>query len=388
MKKLLCALLCLLLLLTACGKKQESESYEPTPSPTVEVTASPTIEPTPTAEPTPEPTPEPTEEAVTPAPTPTAEPIDLSSFTVMYVTGETVNVRNAPSTSGTKLTSLRRNTEVKAYKNVNGWYFIGYGDAGLGYMSANYLSTSPVIVVPAATPTVPWDTKYNTNLDINDNVFLDALEYTGYNLNKHKADGNMWRFILGTKKAGLGYLSGLEYDYGRSSGYETNADGKPDIQGFKARGGLVCASYLTYVYFNYLPNVAGIDTSHLTRPASSISAQSWRLAAEDWVKKGYSRKISFDVVRYSSGIIKFTPHEEIPVGSIVVFKVAGASDSSNARHVAIYAGRAGCGDEPVYNWLTHVGNERGPEMITIEHMGYGSTPEVPLEIITPPISFE
>lgn len=38
--------------------------------------------------------------------------------------------------------------------------------------------------------------------------------------------------------------------------------------------------------------------------------------------------------------------------------------------------------------MTHVGNERGPEMITIERMGFSSTPEVPLEVITPPISFE
>jgi hypothetical protein len=79
----------------------------------------------------------------------------------------------------------------------------------------------------------------------------------------------------------------------------------------------------------------------------------------------------------------FNPSEPIPVGSIVVFKVYGNSDSSAARHVALYAGNAGG-----YHWLTHVGNERGPEMITVENMGFGSTPEIPVEIITPPISFE
>ena len=79
----------------------------------------------------------------------------------------------------------------------------------------------------------------------------------------------------------------------------------------------------------------------------------------------------------------FTAHEPIPIGSIVVFKLAGSSDSSIAKHVAIYQGNAGG-----YNWMTHVGNDRGPEMITIEQMGYGSTPEVPVEIITTPIYFE
>ena len=193
----------------------------------------------------------------------------------------------------------------------------------------------------------------------------------------------MWVFILGKYKQGLGYLSGLGYDYGRTSGYEVNAQGRPDIERMRKNGGMVCASYLTYVYFNYLPNVAGIDTSHLTRPASSVSAQSWRLAAEDWLNKGLSRKIGFNAIRRSDGTVKFTPDEPIPVGSIVVFKVYGASDRSNARHVAIYAGNAGG-----YHWLTHVGNDRGPEMITVERMGFGSTPEIPLEIITPPLKFE
>lgn len=33
--------------------------------------------------------------------------------------------------------------------------------------------------------------KQSNNLDIDHNVFMDALEYTGYNLKKHRADGNM-----------------------------------------------------------------------------------------------------------------------------------------------------------------------------------------------------
>lgn len=219
---------------------------------------------------------------------------------------------------------------------------------------------------------------YNPNFDINDNVFLDALEYTGYNLKKHRADGRMWEFIHGKYKAGMGYLSGLGYS-GNSSGYETNSLGLPDIARIKKKGGLVCASYVTYVYFNYLPNVAGIDTSSLPKPTNPCAAQSWRLTAEKWVEMGYSSKIGFKATRRCDGIINFTPEQEIPVGSLVVFKVHDKPDSANARHVAIYAGHAGG-----YHWMTHVGNERGPEMITIERMGFGSTPELPLMIVTPP----
>ncbi len=380
MKRILAIFLILITLFTVCACSEE----EPMP------TIAPTLAPTENATPTPEQTVIPTETPTapptqTPAPTTTVGPIDLTKHTVMYVAGSVVNVRESASTNSKKITSLPLNTSVKAYKEVDGWYYISYDDNRFGYMSGDYLKKNPV-PTPAPTPSVTrnpaLDYKPNNSADINDNVFLDALEYTGYNLAKHRADGNMWVFILGKYKAGLGYLSGLGYDYGKSTGYETNSSGKPDIAGFKKRGGLVCASYLTYVYFNYLPNVADIDTSHLTRPQYPCSAQSWRLAANDWVKKGYSRKISFTASRYSSGVVKFNPSEPIPVGSIVVFKVYGSSDSSAARHVTIYAGYAGG-----YHWLTHVGNERGPEMITIENMGFGSTPEIPVEVITCPIDF-
>lgn len=319
---------------------------------------------------------------ITATPTPTPEPIDLTQFSQMYIKSPSVNVRNAPS--GKILISLKQNTCIKAYKIIDGWYYVSYDENLFGYIRADLLVSEPVATAtPAPTSQVQAPTyKPNSNLNINDNVFLDALEYTGYNLKKHRADGNMWKFILGKDKAGMGYLSGLGYDYGKSSGYETDAQGMPNIEKFRKNGGLVCASYVTYAYFNYLPNVAKIDTSAIPRPTNSCSAESWRQCAEKWVDMGLSRKISFTATRYSSGVVKFTPSEPIPIGSIVIFKEYNKADSAPARHVTIYAGNAGG-----YNWLTHVGNERGPEMITVENMGFGSTPELPLLVITPPISF-
>lgn len=390
MKKILAVLLAALFVLSACGcDKTASAGMEETAAPTAaeeftaEPTTEPTAEPTPpiTASPLPEDTPTLSPE-LTATPEVTEKPIDLTKFSTLYVTHSRVNVRAEAKADSAKLTTLAQNTEVKAYQKAGGWYYIQYASGKFGYMSADYLSEQPV---PEATPvqTEMPEYKYNSNIDINDNVFLDALAFTGYKLDKHRQDGNMWVFILGKDKQGLGYLSGLGYDYGVSSGYETNAAGVPDIAKIKKNGGLVCASYVTYVYFNYLPNVAKIDVSALTKPENSRSAQSWRLAAEDWVAKGLSQKIGFSAKRNSNGTVVFHPKESIPIGSIVVFKVHGASDSAEARHVGIYAGYAGG-----YHWMTHVGNERGPEMITIERMGYSSTPEVPLEIITPPVSFD
>lgn len=238
-------------------------------------------------------------------------------------------------------------------------------------------ATTPSKTPSSASDTKPNNTayKYNSNTDINDNVFLDAMVYTGYNLKKHIADGNMWVYILASQKRGLGYLSKITYA-GGSTGYETK-NGKPDI-GYFERRGLVCASYVTYVYFNYLPNVAGIDTSSLTRPVKSYSANDWYIAAKDWVKKGYSKTISFKASKTSSGYIKFSPSEEIPIGSLM-FCCDARNRSDYCSHVSIFAGY-----KNGYHWVYHVGNENGPEFCAMERMHFGPDPQWPINVITTP----
>ena len=217
---------------------------------------------------------------------------------------------------------------------------------------------------------------YNTNLNIEDNVFMDALIYTGYNMKKHRADGNMWKYILASRKRGLGYLSKISFG-GGSSGYETTKDGKPDLKAFE-RGGLVCASFVTYVYFNYLPNVAGIDTSPLTRPDRSYNANSWYTAAKDWVKKGYSRHVKFTAKRTAAGI-DFALAEDIPIGSIICFRNDDEPNSKSAAHVVVYAGK-----KNGYHWVYHTGNKNGPEMCAVERMIFGPDPQWPIDVITTP----
>ena len=218
--------------------------------------------------------------------------------------------------------------------------------------------------------------KYNSNVNINDNVFLDAMVYTGYNLKKHIADGNMWKYILASRKRGMGYLSDITYA-GGSSGYEKNSKGYPDIKAFE-RKGLVCASYVTYVYFNYLPNVAGFDTSMLKKPKRSYNANEWYIAAKNWVKKGYSKTISFKASKTSSGFINFKPNKKIPIGSLMIFCDARRR-SDHCSHIAIYAGY-----KNGYNWVYHVGNENGPEFCAVERMHFGPDPQWPIKVITTP----
>ncbi len=233
---------------------------------------------------------------------------------------------------------------------------------------------SAVSVVSEPEPQKP-KFKYNNNLDPDNNVFLDALEYTGYNLTKHRNDGLMWVYILCNDKPARGWLSGITYG-GGSSGYETNADGTPNLEKFK-RGGLVCASYATYVYFNYLPHIGGIDTSFLPRPNRSDSANDWYLAGKKWVEAGYSQYINYTAKESGTRTV-FTPETDIPLGSLMLF-----SDFKNRNgyctHICLYAGY-----KNGYHWVTHVGNANGPEFCAMERMSCGPDPQWPLAVISTP----
>lgn len=206
-----------------------------------------------------------------------------------------------------------------------------------------------------------------------DNIYLDALTYTGYKTDVQKADGSIFKTYSGNAPASV--RSGIGYGTG-PSGLETvaadNKTGKaPDIAKFK-NGGLCCASYVSYVYYNYLPNIARMDVSKIPQPANPRSPISYNSAVENWVKSGGARRISF-----TQGTNSFTPSEEIPIGSLIIFK---HKTTGEIAHLALYAGYyAG------KHFVTHVGNERGPEISTVEGMSKGSYPEVVTQVVVPVI---
>lgn len=206
-----------------------------------------------------------------------------------------------------------------------------------------------------------------------DNIYLDALTYTGYKTDVQKADGSIFKTYSGNAPASV--RSGIGYGTG-PSGLETvaadNKTGKaPDIARFKANG-LCCASYVSYVYYNYLPNIARMDVSKIPQPANPRSPISYNSAVENWVRSGGARRITF-----TQGTNSFTPSEEIPIGSLIIFK---HKTTGEIAHLALYAGYyAG------KHFVTHVGNERGPEISTVEGMSKGSYPEVVTQVVVPKI---
>lgn len=201
-----------------------------------------------------------------------------------------------------------------------------------------------------------------------DNVYLDALAYTGYNVQAQKDDSTI--FIKTGSSVSASIRSGIGYGTG-PSGLETNSGGTPDIARFRSNG-LCCASYVSYVYYNYMPNVAHINTATVPCPSNPRSATAYNTAANSWVESGKARRISFT---QSSDGNNFNPSEEIPIGSLIVFKHI---PTGSVAHVAIYAG--------YYNgkhFVTHVGNDRGPEFSTIVGMSKGDYPEAVVQVVVP-----
>lgn len=203
-----------------------------------------------------------------------------------------------------------------------------------------------------------------------DNDYLDALEYTGYDVKSQKNDGTIFK-KYGYMLAGSSVLSGISYDSSYTcSGLETSS-GKPNISKFR-QSGLCCASYISYVYFNYLPNVAEKDTSDISRPDNLRAADSWNNEANSWVSSGKARRISFS---QSSNGNNFVAKEDIPIGSLVVFK---SISNGSIAHVALFAGYY----DGTY-FVTHVGNNRGPEISSIDGMVKGGNPEAVAQIVVP-----
>ena len=115
-----------------------------------------------------------------------------------------------------------------------------------------------------------------------------------------------------------------------------------------------------------------MDTSATPRPSNPRLAAAYDEAANSWIAAGTARRIAFT---QSADGSTFTPAEEIPIGSLVIYHEMGGTRVS---HVAIYAG--------YYNgnhFVTHVGNSRGPEFSTVTNSSKGDSPNVVQQVVVP-----
>ena len=170
--KMVVAVLCAALMLTACGSK-ETTSNETASTETTSVTATEATVAEPTAEPAVEPTEAPTEsetalketapaESPAPAVEPTAAPVESTAVSTGYTYSElsqtmyaksAVNVRDLPSTDGKKIGSLKASQEITVTGKCDqtGWYRFELNNT-TGYVSDKYIvSENPAVNTVAST---------------------------------------------------------------------------------------------------------------------------------------------------------------------------------------------------------------------------------------------
>ncbi len=200
----------------------------------------------------------------------------------------------------------------------------------------------------------PWVAQ--SDATFKDNVFLDALAYLGYGTSRFTVNNEYGSNVARTYRTDIGYSASGAY------GTETTSAGKPNVSTFE-NNGLCCASYAAYVYFNYLPNVYGFDTSALTRPSNCRSTSSWYTACEKWVSNGVARKTVINADTNETS--KLATLKNLPIGSLLVF----TDGNGNFSHTGIYAGYRTSGNTTRY-FQTQVGGSRGPEVQIINGFYY------------------
>ena len=218
-----------------------------------------------------------------------------------------------------------------------------------------------------------------------DNTILRALEYTGYDVQKQKDNGQLYEYrYIGSrlKTNDPSTLSDIGYWESGScpNGDETVDDsstptGKaPNISYFE-RQGLVCASFVTYYLCNYLPNIEGIDTSTVYNKAKEMGSDGnyyYLTTVSLWKRTldALSSQAGAGVTKYTN---KTDAYANLVPGDVIVF----AKDSGSLAHVGIYAGAydlwsygSNLGE---YHFMIHVGNSRGPEITIVEWMNSSGT---------------
>ena len=160
--KMVVAVLCAALMLTACGSKEttsnETASTETTSVESTEMTTTEATVAEPVTESTVEPTEAPTETAPAESPAPAVEPTAVSTGYTYSELSQTmyaksaVNVRDLPSTDGKKIGSLKASQEITVTGKCDqtGWYRFELNNT-TGYVSDKYIvSEKPVSNVAAA----------------------------------------------------------------------------------------------------------------------------------------------------------------------------------------------------------------------------------------------
>lgn len=199
-----------------------------------------------------------------------------------------------------------------------------------------------------------------------DSYVMDAMKYVGYKADKQAKAGTLLQDCGSGPRTPMRFRSGIRYG-GGPLGTETVKDKKsptgkkPDISRFK-QNGMVCSSFVTYYYLNYLPNVAGVNTNDIRSAMKKSGVKfnncnSWGYAAEYLVKRGKATLV--DSVKKGRSL-PAAHLSRLKIGDLITFRIP--NEGLEWGHVAVYAGTNNEGD----HFVAHVGSDEGPVFQTLE----------------------
>lgn len=250
------------------------------------------------------------------------------------------------------LTKLKNNKKyyvsIRAYKTIDGKKYYGEWSSKVSKKTSSKL---PHADLPD---------------EMLDSYVVDAMRYVGYKIDKQAKAGSLLQDYASGPRTPTRYRSGISYG-GGPDGQETvknkkTVSGKaPNVKKFK-REGLVCASFVSYYYLNYLPNIAGVDTSFIKSAIkksgiASRQCDAWGYAAEYLVKKGKATVV--DSVKRGQSL-PAADVDKLQIGDLITFRIP--NEGLEWGHVAVYAGTNNEGD----HFVAHVGSDEGPVFQTLE----------------------
>ncbi len=197
-----------------------------------------------------------------------------------------------------------------------------------------------------------------------DHAILRALEYTGYDVQKQKNDGTLYQSGSYGSRTPADVLSDISYGTS-TSGKETVADsstvtGKaPDIAKFESKG-LCCAAFVTYFVCNYLPNIEGANTQFITDAINATGMNSQAVVTWQTALNKLANEDKIEKIGTSSSNVD---RNKLAPGDLIIF----GNDENSHTHIAVYSGTYKGQD-----FLIHVGNDRGPEIMPVAWMSDSS----------------
>lgn len=250
------------------------------------------------------------------------------------------------------------------------------------------LSVVPSVSMTASAATeIP---KITESTPLKDNPYMQALFAVGFDKNgwgKEKSNNGTYKMFdyslwdsfesnVWTNSKGIKYnlnssANGLDPKVTSSTTPENL------ITEFNNKGGLCCASFVSYVIFNYLPN-KGYDISRYGK-ASEISNLSY---VDSW--DTYYRNKSGCEVTDVPEITGVSNNEQLKtkiqqinlrddygakIGDIMIF----GTKNDKTEHIAIYAGRYKSSSGKYYDWVIDLGNSAGPRLTPTVAMYKNST---------------